>query len=452
MFGDLKNYLKPIIVIFFILVFAMGCVNASDIDANSTQELQKENIIVDEHIVYNNSIENSSEFETDVVNFYEYNESNTKSICLNNYLGSPVASEIDYFPNEYAHSINYQNNLIALNITQNIESLGSNFLIEDKTNVFTNYFVMVTYSSNTSNLRIYGRNTSNNENELLVNIDMNVENNGESTEYQIVFINGNETTCFIFKLYNDFKINLNIKNSFFYEENDNLFNGFEKLKYFNNPQNVVITYEIPTSSNFNTKVTNTYFINDNEKILYVYLLESKKDSESDIRINFSKINTVDTAVFISRLGKGSYYKFISFYNNLGVALANSVIIFRANGVVYSTTTDEKGMSCLAVDLVNDNFTIDEISCQFNSDIYYNIINKNTHNLIKYYVENNKYFIKILDYEGEIVRNKTVFFEINGITYSKTTDYEGITCLDIDIDLEKRILTVIHPLYGFKYTI
>ena len=168
-----------------------------------------------------------------------------------------------------------------------------------------------------------------------------------------------------------------------------------------------------------------------------------------IKIHSSSLKYVLPVVVIQSNVKYQGYHNIYFFDIWGNPLVNSLITFEIDGIFYSKITDNESKIALLIDLVGEDYTLNNINCDGNSTINYSIFRNTDEGLVENYNIGKECFVKVLDNDQIPVMNTLVTFELNGIFYSSTTNNKGIATLGIDLDYGKHILTIIHPIYNLK---
>ena len=154
-----------------------------------------------------------------------------------------------------------------------------------------------------------------------------------------------------------------------------------------------------------------------------------------------------------------YYKdgskaIISLTDENNNILANKNIIFNINGVEYTRTTDSDGIARITVNLNSGEY---EIRTSYAGDEkyekssnYISIKIKPTliaNNLTKFYRNESQFFVKLIDNTGNIIANKEILFNINGVYYTRQTNSSGIAKLNINLNAGEYIITTLNEETG-----
>jgi predicted outer membrane repeat protein len=151
----------------------------------------------------------------------------------------------------------------------------------------------------------------------------------------------------------------------------------------------------------------------------------------------SQFETTLNEDYITEVYKtGSQYQ-ETFYDAQHNVLANELISFDINNVTYYRTTDKNGVASLNIRLTPGIYSIKSKNPVTGEIVYKkikvdsNIIDNN--DLIKYYKNSSQFEVTILGENGNAVgAGKTVTFNVNGVTYTRTTDANGKAALNINL--------------------
>ena len=129
---------------------------------------------------------------------------------------------------------------------------------------------------------------------------------------------------------------------------------------------------------------------------------------------------------------------VTFYDSEYKPLENTSISFDINNVTYYRTTDENGVASLNIRLTSGIYTIKTTNPVTGEIVYKKakVISNifRDYDLIKYYKNDTQYTVTILSKDGHAVgAGETVTFNVNGITYTRTTDANGNVTLNINLE-------------------
>ena len=158
-----------------------------------------------------------------------------------------------------------------------------------------------------------------------------------------------------------------------------------------------------------------------------------------------KVYTKNLSIYTQDLVK--IYKNASQFK-ADVGIVNASVIFELNGVNYTRLSDENGTAIMNINLNPGNYTIKTI---FNGTTVENSIQVLptliANNLVKYFKNESQFDISLIDGEGNAVPNATITMNINGVFYNRTTNENGTSKLNINLNPGTYILTATDPLTG-----
>ena len=122
-----------------------------------------------------------------------------------------------------------------------------------------------------------------------------------------------------------------------------------------------------------------------------------------------------------------------------------------NGVEYKKTTDKNGIASLALNLDEGNYSVlvrvDDLEFNSSVTILPTVFGKDISKIFK---NGTQYYATFTDSEGNLLVNKEVTFNINGVFYNRTTDNNGVAKLNINLQPGKYIITAYNPITGDTY--
>ncbi len=112
------------------------------------------------------------------------------------------------------------------------------------------------------------------------------------------------------------------------------------------------------------------------------------------------------------------------------------VYFTINGVTYAVSTNSEGIASMAINLNPGNYpittTVRGQSVKNNIKIDYYVPQLITSDLVKYYRSNSQFAVKAVNQLNQPITYETVYFTINGVTYTQTTDANGIAYMGIGL--------------------
>lgn len=121
--------------------------------------------------------------------------------------------------------------------------------------------------------------------------------------------------------------------------------------------------------------------------------------------------------------------------------AGETVTFNINGVFYTRQTNASGQAKLNINLMPGNYVItaEYKDCKVSNNIEVLSILTAT-DLVKTVSETKAFGAKLVDGQGNPLANETVKFNINGVTYNRVTDSQGIARLNINLQKGEYIIT------------
>jgi len=121
--------------------------------------------------------------------------------------------------------------------------------------------------------------------------------------------------------------------------------------------------------------------------------------------------------------------------------AGETVTFNINGVFYTRQTNASGQAKLNINIMPGNYVItaEYKDCKVSNNIEVLSILTAT-DLVKSTSETKAFGAKLVDGQGNPLANKTVNFNINGVTYNRVTDSQGIAKLNINLQKGEYIIT------------
>ena len=143
-----------------------------------------------------------------------------------------------------------------------------------------------------------------------------------------------------------------------------------------------------------------------------------------------------------------YYS--TFYDKKGKLLKNTPVKIKLNGKTYSIKTNSKGVGKLSVDLMPGKYSITSINSKTQESVTKTVTIKTLIESTDLTIDENtdgEFNVKILNIYGKVSPNKKVIFKLNGKTYTKTTNKNGIANLNVNLESGTYIITTEY--YGLQ---
>ena len=121
--------------------------------------------------------------------------------------------------------------------------------------------------------------------------------------------------------------------------------------------------------------------------------------------------------------------------------AGEIVTFNVNGVLYNRTTNESGIAKLNINLHPGDYiiTAEYKDCRVSNNIKVLPV-LTADDLTKKYGTPDQFIATLVDGQGKPYAGQTVKFNINGVFYTKTTEADGIACLNINLLPGEYIIT------------
>ena len=244
----------------------------------------------------------------------------------------------------------------------------------------------------------------------------------------------------------------------FYDDNINI-EAPDVIKYFGGPERFYVnitdnaanpianaTVNITINGKTYTKVTDengTASIALGLNTDYYDVLVKCNDTE--VRSEVIVLSTVSGDNIIKMFRNATQY-YATFYDSQGKALGNNTEVeFNINGVFYKRYTNENGTARMNINLNPGEYEITAKN-PVTGEMYTNLITVlstivDNYDLVKYYKNDSQYFLRILDDEGNPVKEGVeVTFNINGVFYKRYTNEEGTVRMNINLEPGEYVIT------------
>lgn len=155
--------------------------------------------------------------------------------------------------------------------------------------------------------------------------------------------------------------------------------------------------------------------------------------------NVKSTVTVKSTIKCSDFTK--YYKntaayYATFYDKKGKLLKSTAVKLKLNSKIYSITTNTKGVGKLNINLKPGKYSISAINSKTSETIAKTITIKSlieTTDLTFNETNIGKFNVKILNSYGKASPNKKITLKVDGKTFTKTTNKNGIATLDLNLN-------------------
>ena len=145
--------------------------------------------------------------------------------------------------------------------------------------------------------------------------------------------------------------------------------------------------------------------------------------------------------------QGTKYS-VTALNSDGTPLKNTKVSFNIGSTKYTATTNNNGIATLTLKLKVGTYNIEATNPKTSEKIKNKLTVKNppalkiqANDLTKYYGGSEKFTVKVTDNNGKALANKEVKITLNGKTYKRTTDKNGVTSMGITLNSKTYPVTV-----------
>ena len=142
-------------------------------------------------------------------------------------------------------------------------------------------------------------------------------------------------------------------------------------------------------------------------------------------------------------GTANYEVVLSQGNN---PVSGASVLINLNGAVYNKTTDANGKISIPLNLNVGSHAVRAVYGDLTKDNKINVLPVITggKDITMTYKSSKQYSATFLDSNGNLLKNTNVQFKINGKTYTKKTNSNGVASLDLDLNVGQYTILAIHP--------
>ena len=174
-----------------------------------------------------------------------------------------------------------------------------------------------------------------------------------------------------------------------------------------------------------------------------YILTATNPVNGEMSSNNITVLTTLCAYDLVKYYRNDTQYYVTVINGAGKPVINQEVTFNINGVLYTRTTNDKGIARMNINLNPGDYTITSIH-PFNGEMHSNNIEVlptiSADDLNMIYRDGSRFTAKVLDDKGNSLANSDVIFNINGIHYTRVTDKDGNAHLNINLDIGKYVIT------------
>ena len=213
----------------------------------------------------------------------------------------------------------------------------------------------------------------------------------------------------------------------------------------------------------NGKTYNSLIVNGKSTIIITDLKEgnftipiiyegNRKYNSFDSKITINVENTI----VLSAPDVTKYYhgpeRFVIILKDNNTPVVGKVVTIYLNNLPYQRTTDANGQGSIAINL---NSGVHHVTSEFKGiKVQSTVTVKPTisgNNVTKIYRNDTQYYAKFIDSNGNLLKNTDVYFNINGVFYTRKTNDQGVAKMNINLLPGEYIITVANPVSSEQYS-
>ena len=154
-----------------------------------------------------------------------------------------------------------------------------------------------------------------------------------------------------------------------------------------------------------------------------------------VKCNITIKSTVIGCDIVKMFRNATQYSAL-FLDSNGNPLVNAAVKFNINGVFYTKITNSEGIATLNIKLLPAEYIITNynlVTGEENSNkVTVKSLLVDNSDLVKYYLNESKYTLKVISKDGKVAAGQEVSFNINGVFYHRVSDENGIVSLSIKL--------------------
>ena len=175
------------------------------------------------------------------------------------------------------------------------------------------------------------------------------------------------------------------------------------------------------------------------------------DSSTKSSIISASPKATQLSVGNTHYGSAATYFYVTLKDSSGIVLKNQKVSLSVNKKSYSAFTNANGIATIKTDSLKVGSYTVSLSYGGNSDYSSSSLSKNVKvlssaigsDLTKYYGYTSKYKMTFWK-DNSVLANTKVSFKINGKTYTRTTDKNGVVTLNINLAVGKYVISTTNP--------
>ncbi|WP_406534014.1 succinylglutamate desuccinylase/aspartoacylase family protein [Methanobrevibacter sp.] len=149
--------------------------------------------------------------------------------------------------------------------------------------------------------------------------------------------------------------------------------------------------------------------------------------------NVSQPSKIETHDLIKYYKNDSQFEFSVFDDN-DKPVSNASVLLNVNGVNYTKTTNDEGFGFLTIGLNPGKYKITTTCGNKSNTNLINVLSRvSSKDVSSTYGKTAKFNLKVVDKKGNPMKNELVAFKVNGKTYKKFTNSNGIATLSLNLN-------------------
>ncbi|MDL2247064.1 hypothetical protein LJB96_05560 [Methanobrevibacter sp. OttesenSCG-928-K11] len=149
---------------------------------------------------------------------------------------------------------------------------------------------------------------------------------------------------------------------------------------------------------------------------------------------------------INKHFKNDTHYYVTILDSNGNPLNNTGVKMNINGVFYNSNTNSEGIAKLSINLNPGMYiiTVHHPNGQTWSNNIKVVSTIEGNDITKYFRNDTQYYATLKNDKGDLLINRKITMNINGVFYYSNTDLKGAVKLTINLNPETYIITVYHP--------
>ena len=149
--------------------------------------------------------------------------------------------------------------------------------------------------------------------------------------------------------------------------------------------------------------------------------------------NFSQPSKIETQDLVKYYKNDSQFEFSVFDDN-NEPISDAKVLLSVNGKNYTKKTNNEGFGFLTINLNPGKYKITTTCGNKSNTNLINVLSRvSSKDVSSTYGKATKFNLKVLDKKGNLMKNESVTFKVNGKTYKRYTNSNGIATLNLNLN-------------------